>query len=114
MADEEPPFKPKDAIAEGLRGALTVGVVGSVFSGIQASLTKQNIGVFGAVTRYGRTIAVFSASHPPSALPADRRSCPRTHLSARAQRLGQPAGQGRLEELGLGWLCVWLHRRLCQ
>jgi hypothetical protein len=60
MADEEHPFKPKDAIGEGLRGALTVGVVGSVFAGIQASLTKQNIGPFGAVTKYGRTIGIFS------------------------------------------------------
>jgi hypothetical protein len=114
MADEEPPFKPKDAIGEGLRGALTVGVVGSVFSGIQASLTKQNIGPFGAITRYGRTIAVFSARCPSHAVPpADRCSCPRLRLSPGAQRNVEPARERRLEELGAGRLRFRVNCRLC-
>jgi hypothetical protein len=52
-------YHPKDAIGESSRAGFKTGIVGAMFSGIQATLTKQNIGAFGAVTKYGGTMAMF-------------------------------------------------------
>jgi hypothetical protein len=56
-------YHPKDAIGESSRAAFKTGVIGAMFSGIQATLTKQNIGAFGAVTKYGGTMAMFGMQH---------------------------------------------------
>lgn len=52
-------YKSVDVISETLKGLLITGGAGLGVSTIQASLTKQNIGAFGAFTKYGRSIAVF-------------------------------------------------------
>jgi hypothetical protein len=52
-------YHPKDAIGDTSSAAFKTGVVGAMFSGIQATLTRQNIGAFGAVTKYGGTMAMF-------------------------------------------------------
>ena len=53
------PFERRDAIGQGTKGALLVGGVGAMMSGIQNSLAKQNLGAFGIITRTGGTIAIF-------------------------------------------------------
>ncbi|KAF8250153.1 hypothetical protein K440DRAFT_597600 [Wilcoxina mikolae CBS 423.85] len=55
------PFERRDAIGQGVKGTLIVGGVGAILSGIQNSLSKQNIGAFGVITRTGGTIAIFAA-----------------------------------------------------
>jgi hypothetical protein len=52
-------YHPKDAIGESSKAGLKTGIVGAMFSGIQATLTRQNIGALGAVTKYGGTMAMF-------------------------------------------------------
>ncbi|KAI5817072.1 hypothetical protein BZA77DRAFT_337974 [Pyronema omphalodes] len=54
-------FERKDAIGQGAKGALIVGGVGAIMSGIQNSLSKQNIGAMGVITRTGGTIGIFAA-----------------------------------------------------
>jgi hypothetical protein len=56
-------YHSKDALSPSLDAALKIGFIGAVFSGVQASLTKQNIGIFGAFTKYGATTAVFGNFH---------------------------------------------------
>jgi hypothetical protein len=58
-SDSEHVFHPKDALGEAVQAGLTVGVVGTIFSGVQASMTRQNLGAFGALTHYGSTTAIF-------------------------------------------------------
>jgi hypothetical protein len=52
-------YHPKDAIGDASAAGLKTGIVGAMFSGIQATLTRQNIGAFGAVTKYGGTMGMF-------------------------------------------------------
>jgi hypothetical protein len=52
-------YHPKDAIKSAATSGFQVGTVGAMFAGIQATLTKQNIGALGAVTKYGGVIAMF-------------------------------------------------------
>ncbi|KAF2665074.1 hypothetical protein BT63DRAFT_429023 [Microthyrium microscopicum] len=60
MAGEDENYHPKDAIGTAVQGGLTTGVVGAIASGVQAALTKQNIGILGTFTKYGGTTAVFA------------------------------------------------------
>ncbi|KAF8541937.1 NADH-ubiquinone oxidoreductase 213 kDa subunit [Trichophaea hybrida] len=54
-------FERRDAIGQGVKGTLIVSGVGAILSGVQNSLSKQNIGAFGVITRTGGTIAIFAA-----------------------------------------------------
>ena len=61
-------FERRDAIGLGAKGVLIVGGVGAIVSGVQNSLSKQNVGAFGIITRTGGTIVTFGISarlHPP-------------------------------------------------
>jgi len=55
-------YHAKDAIGDAATSGFKTGIIGAMFSGIQATLTKQNIGAFGAVTKYGGTMAMFAAT----------------------------------------------------
>jgi len=61
MAGEH--FERRDAIGQGVKGSLIMGGVGSIMSGVQNSLAKQNIGALGVLTRTGGTIAIFGMSN---------------------------------------------------
>ncbi|CCX15594.1 Tim17/Tim22/Tim23/Pmp24 family-domain-containing protein [Pyronema domesticum] len=54
-------FERKDAVGQGVKGTLIVGGVGAIMSGIQNSLSKQNIGAMGVITKTGATIGIFAA-----------------------------------------------------
>lgn len=59
MASEDHTYHPKDAIAATVRTTMITGAAGTIVSGIQNTLTKQNVGAMGVLTRTGGTIAVF-------------------------------------------------------
>lgn len=52
-------FHPRDAIGEGIRGATYLGGAGLFISAIMNSMSKQNVGTFGIISRTGGSIALF-------------------------------------------------------
>ena len=62
---EQKRFERRDALGLGVKGALIVGGVGTMLSGVQNSLAKQNVGVFGVITRTGGTIGIFGRNCKP-------------------------------------------------
>ncbi|KAK3376761.1 hypothetical protein B0T24DRAFT_677626 [Lasiosphaeria ovina] len=54
-------YRPKDAIAAGVNGALVTGGAGLFAAAIQNSLQKRNVGAWGIFTRGGATITTFTA-----------------------------------------------------
>lgn len=58
-------FKPRDTIGLATKGTLILGGTGLFVSAVQNTLTKQNVGPFGVITRTGGTIATFGNSPPP-------------------------------------------------
>jgi len=61
-ADHGQMYHPKDAIRSAATAGFQVGTIGAMFAGIKATLTKQNIGAMGAVTKYGSIIAMFAVT----------------------------------------------------
>lgn len=66
MADHTPTqdqiqelYQPKDAIGGAIKAIGVTGAAGAFVSTIQNTLTRQNVGAFGAFTRFGGTTAVF-------------------------------------------------------
>ncbi|KAK4250051.1 hypothetical protein C7999DRAFT_38974 [Corynascus novoguineensis] len=55
-------YHPKDAIHEGLRGALVYGGVGLLFAAAKNSLAKSNVGSLTTFTKNGGIIATFAAA----------------------------------------------------
>jgi hypothetical protein len=70
-------YHPKDTIGDAAYAGVAVGVVGTIFSGIQASLTRRNLGAFGALTHYGGTTGVFGTFLPLSGAQLSFERCPR-------------------------------------
>jgi hypothetical protein len=58
---EEHSYHPKDAISVATEAGLIVGGFGALFSGIQNTLARQNVGAKGFITRFGSTTTVFGA-----------------------------------------------------
>ncbi|KAI3325717.1 hypothetical protein HD806DRAFT_454865 [Xylariaceae sp. AK1471] len=58
---EERPFHQRDAVKSGIQGAIVGGGAGLLFSAVQNSLAKQNVGAWGVFTRTGGTIASLTA-----------------------------------------------------
>ncbi|KAL7269843.1 hypothetical protein RUND412_007470 [Rhizina undulata] len=58
---EPEPFHRRDAIDATVKGTLIVGGAGLIMSAVQNTLTKQNVGPWGVVTRTGSTITTFAA-----------------------------------------------------
>ena len=70
--EEHHPFHPRDALKSGTRGGVAGGVVGLFAAAVQNSLSKQNVGAWGVLTRHGGTVAslgVYSTYRLPFALP---------------------------------------------
>jgi len=61
MAPEHAAYRPKDAISATIRSTMVTAGAGAIISGVQNTLTKQNVGAFGILTKTGGTIAVFAA-----------------------------------------------------
>ena len=62
MAVEPPVYQPKDAIGASARATMITGGAGAIISGVQNTLTKQNVSAWGVFTRTGGTIATFGRS----------------------------------------------------
>jgi hypothetical protein len=58
---QEHAFHPKDAISYTISTTLTVGGAGALMAAIQNTLTRQNVGAMGFLTRFGGTTATFGA-----------------------------------------------------
>ncbi|KAK6953572.1 hypothetical protein Daesc_005877 [Daldinia eschscholtzii] len=54
-------FHQHDAIKSGIKGALFGGSAGFIFSAVQNSLAKRNVGAWGVFSRTGSTIGMFTA-----------------------------------------------------
>ena len=59
MAAEEEVYKPQDAVAQSVQATLIVGGAGLLISTVQNTLTRQNVGAWGVITRTGGTIGIF-------------------------------------------------------
>lgn len=70
---EDHPFHRKDAIAPAIKAIGITGGAGLFIASVQATLTRQNIGAFGAVTRYGPTVATFGGTIGHQLLKVDLR-----------------------------------------
>ncbi|KAI5793888.1 mitochondrial import inner membrane translocase subunit Tim17 family protein [Peziza echinospora] len=55
-------YVPKDALGLAVQGGLIVGGAGALLSATQNSLSKQNIGALGFITRTGSTIGLFAGA----------------------------------------------------
>ncbi|KAH7085290.1 hypothetical protein BKA63DRAFT_499319 [Paraphoma chrysanthemicola] len=60
MADQQPTFHPRDALANTVSTALQTTAVGAIIAGAQNTLRKQNVGAMGIITRSGGIIALFA------------------------------------------------------
>lgn len=60
MADDRP-FHRRDAISPAIYASGVTGAAGLVAAAVQSTLTRRNIGMFGAFTHYGGTIGVMAA-----------------------------------------------------
>jgi hypothetical protein len=58
-SEEQPRYHPKDALAAATNYALLTGGAGAAIAGIQNTLTRQNFGAMGFLTRFGGTTAIF-------------------------------------------------------
>ncbi|KAL8829917.1 MAG: hypothetical protein Q9191_001737 [Dirinaria sp. TL-2023a] len=58
---EAPPYEFKDLIGSTIKMTGAMGALGLFFSAVQNALTRQNIGAWGVLTRYGGTTASFAA-----------------------------------------------------
>ncbi|KAL1978756.1 hypothetical protein VTN31DRAFT_1615 [Thermomyces dupontii] len=58
---EENVYQPKDAIASTMKITALTGGVGLLASAVQNTLTRQNVGPWGVLTRTGGTIGIFAA-----------------------------------------------------
>ena len=62
-------YEPQDAIADSFRATRLVGGAGLLLAAVQNTMTRQNVGAMGVVTRYGGTIALFGTQslmyYPP-------------------------------------------------
>lgn len=59
---EENVYQPKDAIASTMKITALTGGVGLLASAVQNTLTRQNVGPWGVLTRTGGTIGIFGMS----------------------------------------------------
>lgn len=96
MAQEEPTYQPKDAIANALKATMITSGAGAFVSAIQNTLTKQNVTAWGVITRSGGTIAVFGMPyHICGNYNANSHSCDGRCLHIRKPCICKPEGEKR-------------------
>lgn len=59
MASNEEIYQPKDAIGRSFQSALALGGAGLLISAVRNTLTRQNVGAWGVITRSGGIIGTF-------------------------------------------------------
>ena len=65
---ESPQYIFKDAVGSTIKTTVTMGAIGLFFSSIQNTLTKQNVGAWGVVTKFGGTTTSFGTDARQSAV----------------------------------------------
>lgn len=58
----EETYHPQDAIGAGTKSSLALGGTGLFIAAVQNSISKENVGTFGVVSRFGGTVALFGMS----------------------------------------------------
>ncbi|KAF2198171.1 hypothetical protein GQ43DRAFT_423042 [Delitschia confertaspora ATCC 74209] len=61
MAAEGERYQPKDTLSNTLSSTLQTTAFGAILAGAQNTLTRQNVGAMGIITRSGGTIALFAS-----------------------------------------------------
>lgn len=59
IPDDQRPYEPVDALSETSRATIIMAGAGAVLSGVQSSLTRQNMAVMGIFTKTGGAIATY-------------------------------------------------------
>lgn len=57
--DDDAVFEPYDTISRTIRSTVITGSAGLFLSAVQNTLSKENVGAFGVVSKYGRSTAMF-------------------------------------------------------
>lgn len=65
MANDQHHYHPQDALARTVRTTMVTGGVGFLVAGVQNTLAKQNVGVFGVFSKFGGTFATFGMGYEP-------------------------------------------------
>jgi hypothetical protein len=55
-------FHPVDALGQATRTAMLAGTAGVFLAAVKNTRTKENVGAFGVITRFGGTIGLFGMS----------------------------------------------------
>ena len=66
------PYVFKDAVGGALRTTVAMGAIGLFFASVQNALTKQNVGAWGVVTKFGGTTTSFGMASKEYALGLQR------------------------------------------
>lgn len=59
LAPADQYYQPQDALGASTRAILLTGTAGLFLAAVQNTVTKQNVGAFGVITRFGSTVGVF-------------------------------------------------------
>ena len=62
MSFQDEAYEPQDAIGQTIPATLVAGGAGLLASAVQNTLTKENVGPMGVITRTGSSIATFGMS----------------------------------------------------
>ncbi|KAK5050338.1 hypothetical protein LTR84_003619 [Exophiala bonariae] len=58
----DPYYHPQDALGLSTRAIMLTGTAGLFLAAIQNTVTKQNVGAFGVISRFGSTVGIFAAA----------------------------------------------------
>lgn len=54
-----PYYQPQDALGAATRAVVLTGTAGLFLAAIQNTVTKENVGAFGVISRFGSTVGIF-------------------------------------------------------
>lgn len=93
ILDEQPSYKPRDAVTESIRAGCITGGFGILLASVQNTLARQNYGAAGVFTKFGGTIGLFGRQSVYASFDATNWltsfSWIRWHLHLREHRIGK-------------------------
>jgi len=54
-----PFYQPQDALGAATRASVLTGTAGLFLAAVKNTVTKENVGAFGVISRFGSTVGVF-------------------------------------------------------
>lgn len=58
-APSTPFYQPQDALGAATRAVVLTGTAGLFLAAIKNTVTKENVGAFGVISRFGSTVGIF-------------------------------------------------------